>query len=84
MTFRDALKRYQTYNPETGQFDVVRNIRQYANALDVNRVLLAPALRGKYATSYPLLIGLLRFTKQAPEIMALIDQEEGSHADHTG
>lgn len=32
----DILRRYRSYNPDTGEFDVKRGVREYARLLGVN------------------------------------------------
>lgn len=69
------LKRWQTYNPQTGTFDVERTNREYANLLGMHESQLSKVYSGASAVGMKLLVGLARaFPAAATEATSALIQ----------
>ena len=60
MSVRALVRRYQRYDPMTGQFNVVRSDNQYARLLGVRRALLSRFYSGQIRDSRVLVTAFLR------------------------
>lgn len=64
-----VLKRWQSYNPATGAFDLARTNREYADVLGVHESSLSKIYAGQTPAGLKPLVGLARaFPEAAPEL----------------
>lgn len=78
--FRSLVRRYQAFDPDTGEFSTIRSDNQYAKLLRVNRALLSRFYAGIIQDSHVLLTAFLRtFPSAAPEVAAAISAREAEH-----
>lgn len=64
------IKKYQSYNPITGQFDQSRTNRDYANLLGIHESYLSKAYAGLHPIGMKALVGLMRAFPAAVNEMA--------------
>jgi len=65
----DILRRYRSYNPDTGEFDVKRGVREYARLLGVNDGQLSQILNNLQRPGLTVIQALAQtFPASAPEI----------------
>lgn len=68
----EIVRRWQYYNPASGDFDLVRSTRDYARLLGVSESLLSHIYAGRKEPGKKVVLGLLRaFPCAATEIGAL-------------
>lgn len=69
----EMLRRYRSYNPDTGEFDVRRGVREYARLLGVNEGQLSQILNDIQRPGLTVVQALARtFPEAAPEIAAAL------------
>jgi transcriptional regulator with XRE-family HTH domain len=69
----EVLRRYRSYDPETGEFNVRRGVREYARLLGVNDGQLSQILNDIQRPGIGTLQALARtFPAAAPEIAAAL------------
>lgn len=69
----EVIRRYRSYNPETGAFDVVRGVREYARLLGVNDGQLSQILNDIQRPGLTVVQALARtFPASADEIAAAL------------
>lgn len=79
--FRSLVRRYQTYDPATGRFDVRRSDRQYSLLLGVRRDLLSKFYAKHVESSHVILTAFMRtFPSAASEVASSIGAKEAAHA----
>lgn len=67
----DILRKYQSYDPETGRFDVDRSIREYGRVLGVSQPQMSLIYSGARNPGMSVMRRLARtFPAAAPEIVA--------------
>lgn len=76
MSFTDLVRRYQSFDPTTGQFDRKRTQIEYAGLLDVDQSLLSHIFAGRKRPGLEIVRGLARLTSNHPqywhELMAVL------------
>lgn len=71
----NIIRRYQSYNPETGQFDYPRGVREYARLLGVNNGQLSQILNGLVRPGMTVIRALATtFPESAAEIADALQQ----------
>ncbi len=72
----EIIRRYQSYNPDTGAFDSPRGMREYARLLGVNNGQLSQILNGIQRPGLKVIAALARtFPAAAAEIAEALAAE---------
>jgi hypothetical protein len=85
MDFRSLVRHYQTYNPDTGEFDTTRMDKEYADMLGIHPSQLSRLLGGHVHMSPALIRAFLRtFPQAAAEVgpALLAEAETEREAEH--
>lgn len=73
----EILRRYKSFNPDTGEFDTTRGVREYARLLGVNDGQLSQILNDIQRPGLTVVQALARtFPESAPEIAAALSAPE--------
>lgn len=62
----DIVRRYQSFNPDSGEFDRPRGVREYARLLGINHGYLSQILNGIESPGLTVIIALARAFPQSP------------------
>lgn len=78
--YRELIRKYRRFNPETGEFDVERTQTEYARMLGVSLPYLNQILKGNRNEGLDIVESLGRlFPAAQPEINAIMFRAEVPH-----
>jgi hypothetical protein len=69
----EYVRRYQAYDPDTGEFTARRSITEYAELLGVDQTNLSRFYRAQRRRPWRIVVGLLKaFPETAPEVSRIL------------